>query len=471
MIGTRPAKEFYPMFQRYFDAGLAQASYLLACDRTRDAVVIDPRRDVDIYVAAAAQSNLRIVAAIETHIHADFVSGARELAAVGVTTLAGPGASLTFPAHEVKHNEDMVIGDLTLRFLHTPGHTPEHISVLATQADEPARVFTGDTLFVGAVGRPDLLGQDLMRRLADQLYDSLFHTLLALDAEVEVHPGHGAGSLCGAGIGTEPYSTIGRERRFNPMLAYTTRDQFIASVLGDLPETPPYFARMKRVNAEGPPVLGLARGYAGVEAIDLNSGALAVRNGAVPIDLCNDDSVCGEHIATSLRMAFGPRIGYWAGWVLPDGARIVLLTDDAARAAEAGRQLLRVGFDGIEGYVAAPGSAWRDAGFPVLTITQISIDELREQLEHTGELTLVDVRSDREWNDGHIAEAIHVPIGEMSDRAAEFDQRKPIATICEGGYRSMLAASILARAGFPHVLNVSGGMTAFRNARTPLKHT
>ena len=450
------------MFQRYFDAGLAQASYLLACDRTREAVVIDPRRDVDIYVAAAAQSNLKIVAAIETHIHADFLSGARELAAVGVTTLAGPGASLRFPAREVTHNEDMTIGDLALRFLHTPGHTPEHISVLARQPGEATRVFTGDTLFVGAVGRPDLLGEALMRRLAGQLCDSLFDTLLALDDGVEVHPGHGAGSLCGAGIGSEPYSTIGRERRSNPMLAHTNRDQFIASVLGDLPETPPYFPRMKRVNAQGPPVLGFARGYAGVKAIDLRSGAAAVREGAVPVDLCDDDAVCGEHIAASLRMAFGPRIGYWAGWVLPENARIVLLTDDPSRAAEAGRQLLRVGFDTIEGYVPAPGSAWRDAGFPVLSITQISTGELREQLEHGGGLTLIDVRSDREWNDGHIAEAIHVPIGEMSERAGEFDRQRPIATICEGGYRSMLAASILARTGCGQVLNVSGGMTAYR---------
>jgi hydroxyacylglutathione hydrolase len=462
MIGTRPAKEFYSMFQRCFDAGLAQASYVLACDRTREAVVIDPRRDVDIYVAAAAQSNVRLIGAIETHIHADFVSGARELAALGVQTIAGPGASLNFPAREVKHNEEMLIGDLALRFLHTPGHTPEHISIVATHPGEVTRLFTGDTLFVGAVGRPDLLGEELMRRLAGQLYDSLFQTLLALDDDVEVHPGHGAGSLCGASIGAEPSSTIGRERRVNPMLAHTTRDRFIDSVLSDLPETPPYFARMKRVNADGPPVLGLAHGYGGPQPIDLAFGAAAVRDGAVPIDLCDDDSVCGEHIAASLRMAFGPKIGYWAGWVLPADARIVLLTDDQARAAEAGRQLLRVGFDDIEGYVAAPGSAWRAAGFPVLSITQISIDELRKQLNATDDFTLIDVRSDREWNDGHIPQAIHVPIAEMTARATEFDPRKPVATICEGGYRSMLAASILARAGFPRVLNVSGGMTAYR---------
>ena len=454
---------FYLMFQRYFDPGLAQASYLLACDRTRDAIIIDPRRDVDIYVAAAAQSNLRIVAAIETHIHADFLSGARELARLGVATLAGPGASLKFPAREMTHNEEMTVGDLALRFLHTPGHTPEHISIVATHPGEATRVFTGDTLFVGAVGRPDLLGDALMRHLAGQLYESLFHTLLALADNVEVHPGHGAGSLCGAGIGSEPYSTIGRERRFNPLLAHANREQFIASVLADLPETPPYFSRMKRVNALGPPVLGLAQGYAGVKEIDLRSGATAVRDGAVPIDLCDDDSVCGEHIAASLRMAFGPKIGYWAGWVLAEDTRIVLLTDTAARAAEAGRQLLRIGFDNIEGCVPAQGSLWRAEGFPVVSITQISTAELRDRLAPPGKLTLIDVRSDREWKDGHIAEAIHVPIDEMSARVSEFDHRQPIATICEGGYRSMLAASILVRAGFAEVLNVSGGMTAYRS--------
>jgi hydroxyacylglutathione hydrolase len=449
------------MFQRYFDAGLAQASYLLACDRTRHAVVIDPRRDVDVYVAAASQSNLTIVAAIETHIHADFVSGARELQSLGAETVAGPGASLKFPSREVQHNERMVVGDLTLQFLHTPGHTPEHISILTAQPGEPRRVFTGDTLFVGAVGRPDLLGDALMRQLADQLHDSLFHTLLTFDDDVQVCPGHGAGSLCGAGIGAEPFSTIGRERASNPLLAHTDRSQFIASVLGDLPETPPYFARMKRVNREGPPLLDLARGYRGVVPLDLDTAADAVRAGAVPIDLCDDDAVCGEHIATALRIAFGPKIGYWGGWVLPEHSRIVLLTPDPSRAAEAGRQLLRVGFDRIEGYVASPANAWHEAGFPVSRVTQISVGELRER---GGALTLIDVRSEREWNAGHVSGAIHVPIGDVNARSAELNKDAPVATICEGGYRSMLAASILMRAGFRNVLNVAGGMAAYRAA-------
>ena len=449
------------MFQRYFDTGLAQASYLLACDRTRQAVIIDPRRDVDVYVAAAAQAKLTIVAAIETHVHADFVSGARELQSIGASTITGPGASLKFPAREVKHDERLTVGDLVLQFLHTPGHTPEHISILETHQNEPRRVFTGDTLFVGAVGRPDLLGESLMRRLTGELHDSLFHTLLALDDDVEVHPGHGAGSLCGAGIGTEPHSTIGRERRTNPLLAHVNRDEFIASVLGDLPDTPPYFTRMKRVNTEGPRLLDLAHGYRGVTVLDLSVAAKAIHDGAVAIDLCDDDAVCGEHLTTSLRIAFGSKVGYWAGWVLPAGCRIVLVTPDPARASEAARQLIRVGFDDVKGYVAAPAASWRAAGFSVSRIAQMSVEELRERLAQ--DVTLIDVRSDREWNAGHAANAVHVPIGEINRRINEFDRQKTIATICEGGYRSMLAASIFLRAGFSDVANVAGGMTEYRD--------
>lgn len=454
------------MFQRYFEAGLAQASYLIGCDRSREAVIIDPRRDIDVYLAAAARSRLKIVAAIETHIHADFVSGARELQAMGAQTICGPGASLAFTAREVAHNERLAFGDLCLRFLHTPGHTPEHISVLAEHPGEPVRVFTGDTLFVGGVGRPDLLGESLMQRLAGQLYDSVFDTLLALDEAVQVHPGHGAGSLCGAGIGAEPYTTVGRERRSNPLLAHTDREQFIASVLGDLPETPPYFARMKQVNRAGPLLLDLSSGYRGVPAMDLERAAAAIKGGAEPIDLCDDDSVCGEHLAASLRIAFGPKIGYWAGWVLPADSRIVLLTPDASRAAEAARQLLRVGFDRVLGYAGTPATAWRAAGFQVARITQISVADVREHLKHPGELALLDVRSEREWNAGHVPGAAHVPLGDVTARGGDFDKHAPIATICEGGYRSMLAASILMRAGFENVVNVDGGMTAYRVSAT-----
>jgi hydroxyacylglutathione hydrolase len=462
MIRGHPRQEFYPMFQRYFEAGLAQASYLLACDRTRDAVVIDPRRDIDIYLAAAKQRQLTIVAAIDTHIHADFLSGARELASGGSQAIGGPGSSLKFPSREARDNERMTLGTLTLRFLHTPGHTPEHISIVAEQADEPSRVFTGDTLFVGAVGRPDLLGEALMRRLAGDLHDSLFRKLLALDDHVEVHPGHGAGSLCGAGIGAEPHSTIGRERRSNPMLKHVDRDRFIAAVLGDLPDTPSYFGRMKRMNRDGPPLVGFADGYPGVPAIDAGAASEEVREGAIVIDLRDGDAFCAAHPSGAVHMAFGPRIGYWAGWVLPEDSRIVLIAANAREAAEAGRQLLRVGFDRIEGHVAGGIDAWRAAGLPISRMPQITVQQLRERLGRDEDLAVVDVRTPHEWNDGHVEGAIHVPVADIGMSAATLDGHDSVATICEGGYRSLLAASLLARAGVSNVVNVTGGMTAYR---------
>jgi hydroxyacylglutathione hydrolase len=208
---------FYPMFLRFFDDGLAQSSFLIGCDRTKRAAVIDPRRDASIYVEAARRHGLTIDAAIETHVHADFVSGARELAADGARVITGPGAALAFDHHEAADGERLAIGDVRLTLLHTPGHTPEHIVILLEQPGEPARLLTGDLLFVGAVGRPDLLGDDQSRQLAADLFASL-QRVLTLDNRVEVHPGHGAGSLCGAGIGAEPFSTIGRERAHNPFL-------------------------------------------------------------------------------------------------------------------------------------------------------------------------------------------------------------------------------------------------------------
>jgi hydroxyacylglutathione hydrolase len=450
------------MFQRYFDAGLAQASYLVACERTHEAVVIDPRRDIDVYIAAARQHQLTIVAAIETHIHADFLSGARELAAGGSQTIAGPGSSLKFPSREMRDNERITFGSLSLRFLHTPGHTPEHISIVADQPDEPSRVFTGDTLFVGAVGRPDLLGKAVMRRLAGDLHDSLFCKLLALEDSVEVHPGHGAGSLCGAGIGTEPHSTIGRERRSNPMLQHLNRDEFIGAVLGDLPDTPSYFQRMKRSNRDGPPLIGFTNGYQGVPAIAAGAGSDAVREGAIVIDLRDSDAFCAAHPAGAVHMAFGPKIGFWAGWVLPEGARIVLVAANAREAAEAGRQLLRVGFDRIDGYIEGGIGAWRAADLPISRIRQITAQQLRERLGHAEDLAVVDVRSPAEWNHGHVEGAIHVPVGEVGAYAAKLNRHRSLATICEGGFRSLLAASLLARAGLANVVSVVGGMTAYR---------
>jgi hydroxyacylglutathione hydrolase len=453
------------MFQRFFDEGLAQASFLVGCDRTKQAVVIDPRRDALVHEAAARQLGATIAAAIETHVHADFVSGARELADRGAQVYTGPGAGLEYGHHAVRDGETMSLGDVTLTFLHTPGHTPEHISVLAEGPGQPSRLFTGDLLFVGGVGRPDLLGEAQTRRLAHQLFDSL-QRVMALDGDIEVHPGHGAGSLCGAGIGKEPSSTIARERRQNAMLQHRDRDAFVAAVLADIPDTPPYFARMKRVNTAGPPLLG-ERETRRLPSIKPAAAAALSADGALILDLRTAAAFGEGHPYGALNLSYGPKMGYWAGWIIPPEDPLLLLADEPAHAQEAAIQLLRVGLERIEGTIAGGFDAWLGAGLPVAQIEQMSVAQLRSALAmKNAELRIVDVRSPREWRAGHIDGSINIPVGEIPARAGELPDRAPIATICEGGYRSSLAASLLAHEGVSRLFNVVGGMTAYRALET-----
>jgi hydroxyacylglutathione hydrolase len=449
------------MFERLSDEGLAQTSYLLACERTRQAIVIDPRRDIDAYTALASRSGLKIAFAIETHIHADFVSGARELAALGARVIAGPGAALRYPFVEAKPGEILRLGDLAVELLHTPGHTPEHISILVRQPDQPVRVFTGDTLFVSAVGRPDLLGADQARGLAEQLYDSLFGTLLKLADDVEVHPGHGAGSLCGAGIGKAPYSTIGQERRLNPLLQQRTKADFVAAVLGDLPETPPYFPRMKEINRNGPAVRGLATRVPPPFPLEVHDAADLVEDGALVIDMRSPEAFAAAHPAGAVNIGFGPRVGYWAGWIVPPANPVVLLASDPGQAEEANRQLLRVGFDEVVGYVNGNFESWQKADAPTARMEIISARELRDRLQRRERITVIDVRTHHEFSDGHIEGAINIPVGEIVSRAADLRGPNPVATVCESGFRSSLAASLLARAGVKTV-NISDGTAAYR---------
>jgi hydroxyacylglutathione hydrolase len=450
------------MFQRFFDDGLAQASFLLACPRTREALIIDPRRDVDVYVEAARAQGLRIQYSIETHVHADFACGSRELLAIGARTLCGPGSNLRYTHHEVHDGERLRVGDISMEFMHTPGHTPEHISILVNQADQPTRIFTGDTLFAGAVGRPDLLGEKQTRALAGSLYDSLFNKLLKLDDGIEVHPGHGAGSLCGAGISSEPHSTIGRERRFNPMLQHKDRDDFIATVLADLPETPSYFPRMKKLNQEGPPLMGLVNGYRGAAAMSASATTAAIKAGALLIDMRQPAEFAERHPVGALNLAYGPKLGYWAGFVLPDNARVVLLAADERQASDAARQLMRIGVSRIDGYLIGGIHGWLAASLPTSSSGMMSAQELRATVGGTEAPLIVDVRTAREWNSGHIEGALHIPLGDLQSRASEIPRDRRIATMCEGGYRSALAASILERAGVDRVVNVAGGMSAWR---------
>jgi hydroxyacylglutathione hydrolase len=268
--------------------------------------------------------------------------------------------------------------------------------------------------------------------------------------------------LCGAGIGNEAFTTIGQEKRFNPMLQHKTKEAFVAAVLADLPDTPPYFPRMKKLNQEGPPLLGLVNGYRGPAPLSPAASAAAVRNGAVLIDLRQAADFAKSYPLGALNLAIGTKVGYWAGYVLPGDARVVLLGANHHEATEAARQLMRIGVSRIDGYVSGGFTAWRDAGLPTASFELSNVQELASAISGGSAPLLVDVRTNREFTAGHIDGALHIPLGDLARRATEIPRDRRVATICEAGYRSSLAASVLARAGLDSLVNVTGGMSAWR---------
>jgi rhodanese-related sulfurtransferase len=357
------------------------------------------------------------------------------------------------------------MGDVTLRFLETPGHTPESLSVLVIdreKSETPEAVLTGDTLFIGDVGRPDLLGSTMSAaELAGMLYDSLHEKLLTLPDSVAVYPAHGAGSLCGRNISSETSSTIGQQRRFNYALQPMPREEFIKMMTTDLPEAPAYFSRDVKLNREGPGNLSElpqppALGPSAVE--DLR------RSGAVVLDTRPAADYGTGHIPGSLNIGLGGQFASWAGALLAPEKPIVLVTEDEDHVEEARTRLARVGLENVAGYLAGGLLAWHDANHPVATTEQISVDELRHRLDAGGRTQLVDVRRPGEWQAGHIPQATHLPLNALGQRAAELDAGRPVTAICAGGYRSSIATSLLEQHGF-RVINVIGGMTAWSAAR------
>ncbi len=456
-------------FRQFYLACLAHASYLIGSGS--EAAVVDPQRDIDIYLEDAKAHGFTIRHVIETHCHADFVSGHRELAArTGAKIYFGANAEAKFPFEHVRECDEVILGDVTLGFLETPGHTPESISILVFDRQKsstvPEAVLTGDTMFIGDVGRPDLLGSRVRpAELAHMLYQSLHAKLLTLPDQVKIYPAHGAGSMCGRNISSETSSTIGEQRRFNYALQPMPEEAFINMMTTDLPEAPSYFSRDAQINLEGPVLLDELP-----EPIAFSPEALQKmqRGGHLVVDTRSSSQYGAGHIPGSLHISLNGQFASWAGTLIKPDVPLILIAEEAERVREAQTRLARVGLEKVSGSLKDGLLAWHQAGLPFATIEQISIEELRYRMQEHLIDTILDVRMPSEWYAGHIAQATNMPLNYLTESALSLNRDAKIAAICAGGYRSSIATSILEQSGFRNVSNVVGGMTAWNNAKLAL---
>lgn len=458
--------------KRFFEPSIAQASYLIGCARAGEAIVIDANRDIQPYLDTADAEGLRITQVTETHIHADFVSGSRELAHRTGATLSLSDEGDADWKYQFKHDRKLkdgdriTIGNVKVDVLHTPGHTPEHLTFLITDgaaADQPIAAVTGDFLFVGDVGRPDLLERaanikGTMEKGARVLWESL-RKFSTRDEWLQIWPGHGAGSACGKGISAIPSSTLGYEKRFNWAFAIKSEQQFVDSVLAGQPEPPKYFASMKKINKEGPAILG---GFHVPERLDASAlpGLLAKR--ALVVDTRPAAEYAAGHLAGTINIPLNVSFVTWAGWLIrqPDFYLIVDRATAAARLGELAQSLALIGIDRITGYFDA-AEAHGDR-----TVAQITAHELAPRLNT---VSVIDVRSATEFAGGHIPGALHIPLGHLTDRAGEIPRGRPVVVHCQSGGRSAIAASVLEQLGVGEVTNLSGGITAWAAASLPIE--
>ncbi len=479
-------------FEHFFEPGLAQKSYLVGCQKTGEAIVIDPRRDVDVYLTAARDNDLRITKIAETHIHADFLSGSRELAAAtGAEILAsdegGPDWQYRFAHTGLRDGDQIHVGNVRLDVMHTPGHTPEHISfVLYDLPAGPAAMmaFTGDFVFVGDVGRPDLLEEaagikDTKIRGARDLWKSL-RRFRELPHHVMVWPAHGAGSACGKALGAVPSSTVGYELATNWAFQVEDEETFVHQLLDGQPEPPYYFAEMKVRNRAGAPVLGtverppvigprriaelcgIAEGHNAQSGEGLQSAQI--------LDVRSQFAFAGAHIPGSISVPMDRSLSNWAGWTLDYDRPIVLIAPDH-QVSDAVHSLIRIGLDTIVGYTPSV-DGWIDEGWPVARVDQLTADELSAELDiDADKYHVIDVRSQSEFDEGHIDGAVNIHAGRLVRLADQIPRGRPLLVHCQSGYRSIIAVSSLERLGIGPVVNLIGGYGAYVDASPTAKAT
>ena len=444
-------------FKQFYLGCLSHASYYLGSKD--EGAIIDPQRDVQQYIDEAEANGQKIKYVIETHSHADFVSGHVELAEkTGAEIVFGERADTGFATHKVKDGDTLTVGDIKLTFLETPGHTPEGITILAENTASPGeakKLFTGDTLFVGDVGRPDLVGSKgyTAAQMGEMLYDSLHNKILPLPDETEIYPAHGAGSLCGKSLSDETWSTLGNQRRLNYALQPMTRDEFVKIVSADQPEVPAYFPT------------SAAKNLSGAAAIDeiakpqqLSTDEVIAFDGVV-VDVRASHEYGAGHVPNSINIGLGGQFASWAGSMIPIGTRIAVVADTEAQVDEAFTRLARVGHESVAGF-ALMGNYTGEKTM----IERVSVKDVYALQQAGDDLQIVDVRRANEYANGHVPGVINIPLNELPKEFEELDPSLPTYLLCQGGYRSSLGAGILENAGFAKIYDVTGGTSAWISA-------
>ena len=461
--------------QQYYLACLSHASYMIADEKTKTAAVVDPQRDIDQYLADAKAGGYTIKHVFLTHFHADFVAGHIELRdKAGATIHLGRRAEAEFSCVKVKDGDAIEFGDVRLEIMETPGHTPEGISILvydlATSAKEPLAVLTGDTLFIGDVGRPDLLASIGVTadELADMLYDSITNKLVKLPDATLVYPAHGAGSMCGKSLSKETVSTIGEQKKFNYALQPMSREEFKKIVTADQPEAPDYFVHDATLNRKERASLGDAMEKT-LQPLLLDEALALGKSGAQLLDVRDGIDFEGGHLRGTLNIALSGKYATWAGSMLSHDKPIVVIAEEGGEE-EAVMRLGRIGFDNVAGYLAGGMNALASRDDLVERTERITAPALAEWLagkrpDAGAAPIVVDVRSEAEHAGGHIPGALSIPLTHLDERISEIPSGKPVAVHCEGGYRSAIAASLLQKLGRTHVLDLVGGYKAWAAAR------
>jgi hydroxyacylglutathione hydrolase len=472
------------LLERHYDDRLAQASYIIGCQATGEALVVDPNRETERYIEAASRAGLRIAHVTETHIHADFVSGSRELAQrtgarLYLSDEGDANWKYAFAADAgavLLHDGDsFMVGNIKVQVSHTPGHTPEHICFIITDtvaATEPMAVFTGDFVFAGDVGRPDLLERaasfaGTMVAGARTLYASL-QKFRELPEWLQLWPGHGAGSACGKSLGAVPASTVGYELRFNWAFGARSEEEFVEQVLAGQPEPPKYFAEMKRINKEGPPILD---GPPRPRKLTSAEASRSLGDGTLVIDTRSAASYAAGHIPGTLNIPLNNSFPTWAGWLIPYDRDFILLAADESSVNSAAESLSTIGLDrGTSWIDDTIFSEWQRGGGELQTIPQMTNSELAQVASSDRpDTTILDVRGQSEWSAGHIPGAEHIPLGDLTARANELERHQRIIVHCQGGSRSAIGASVLRSLGFGDVVNAPGGFGEWEREGNPIE--